>query len=158
MIICINILTISIEQIIKKKRKKVLLSIFVMFRFAWWNPSTLVCRYFSEIRLNNSQPLPSEFFVKVMLVENRLYTNAAGEQNLNERKRNNIVGILSSSAGSTESLCCSVPLCQSFIYIHKSNWGLSIMPLYKWTSHNRMDIFRACESKVIMQNSNYPPG
>ncbi len=53
----------------------------------------LVCRYFSEIRLNNSQPLPSEYFVKVMLVENRLYTNAAGEQNLNEHKRNNIVWI-----------------------------------------------------------------
>ena len=63
------------------------------FLSAKGEPYMLVCRSFSEIRLNNSQPLPSEYFVKVMLVENRLYTNAAGEQNLNERTRNNIVWI-----------------------------------------------------------------
>lgn len=48
----------------------------------WSNakPHMLVCRYFSEVCLNNSQPFPSETLLKVVLLQNRLHTNAAGEQ------------------------------------------------------------------------------
>ncbi len=57
-----------------------------------------------------------------------------------------------------QSLFCSVSARHSFIYTHKSDGDLiSIIPLYKRTSHNRINIFRLIIVNYYA-NSNYPPG